>query len=110
MSIARLVCGYRLLYAALIVVASVQTLWAAQGVPHVVPLAAAEIAGALLIAWRPTQVPGLAILLGVFAAAQAMEALHGSWPVRFLLYAASALLIVLIDRALRAAPAPAAPI
>jgi hypothetical protein len=32
-----------------------------------------------------------------------MSALHGEWPTRFTLYAASALLIVTMDRALAAA-------
>jgi hypothetical protein len=39
----------------------------------------------------------------VFASAQLMSAMHGEWPTRFLLYAASALLIVTMDRALAVA-------
>ena len=81
-------------------VASLQTLVSEHGVPHVVPLAAAEILGALLLLWRRTQWVGLTLLLLVFAGAQLLAALEHSWPTRFLQYAASALLIVLLDRAL----------
>jgi len=46
---------------------------------------------------------GAGLLLVVFAGAQLISAMHGEWPIRFLLYAASALLIVTMDRALAAA-------
>jgi hypothetical protein len=36
----------------------------------------------------------------VFACAQLMSAMQGEWPTRFLLYAASAFLIVTMDRTL----------
>ncbi|PYY20782.1 MAG: hypothetical protein DMG62_22020, partial [Acidobacteria bacterium] len=67
---------------------------------HIVLLAAAEIAGALLLMWRRAQWVGAAVLLAVFAAAQIMSAVDGECPTRFLQYAASALLIVLLDRTL----------
>jgi len=114
MSARGLLCAYRLCYCLLILIASIQTL-AAEGAadPHVVPLATAEIAGALLLLVPRTQWLGLTLLLGVFACAQVLAALAAAWPTRFLQYAASALLIVLLDRALRAGratpPAPAVP-
>jgi hypothetical protein len=102
MSARRLLGGYRLLFCGLMVIASAQTLASAPAVPHVVPLAASEILGALLLLARRTQGAGLALLLLVFALAQLLAALAGDWPTRFLQYAASALLIVLLDRALGA--------
>jgi hypothetical protein len=100
-SAARVLAGYRLIFAALIVIASLQTLLAAQPDSHaVMPLAAAEIAGALILLWRRTQWLGACLLLGVFAAAQVMSVLAGEWPTRFLQYALSTLLIVMLDRAL----------
>jgi len=68
-----------------------------------VPLAAVEIAGALLLLWRRTQWLGAPLLLVVFAGAQALEAAAGSYPTRFLQYAASTVLIVLLDRSLSSA-------
>jgi len=91
---------YRLIFSALITVASVQTLLAAQGDYALTLLASAEIAGALMLGWRRTQWPGAALLLIVFAGAQLMSAMQGEWPTRFLLYAASVLLIVTLDRTL----------
>ena len=105
MSARRLLESYRLIFAGLILVASVQTLVSEHAVPHVVPLAATEVLGALLLCARRTQWVGLALLLLVFAGAQLLAALAGDWPTRFLQYAASALLIVLMDRALGARPA-----
>ncbi|MBV8405494.1 MAG: hypothetical protein JO203_15010 [Gammaproteobacteria bacterium] len=107
MSAGRLLAIYRLLFAALILIASLQTLASAPDHP-VVLLAATEIAGALMLCWRRTQWLGTALLLAVFAAAQALSALHGEWPTRFLIYAASALLIVMLDRRLPRAATPAA--
>jgi hypothetical protein len=103
MSARTLLGAYRLCYCVLILIASIQTL-AAEGAAdsHVVPLATAEIAGALLLLVPRTQWLGLTLLLGVFACAQVLAALSSAWPTRFLQYAASALLIVLLERALRA--------
>jgi hypothetical protein len=99
-SAARLLALYRLVFSALIIVASVQTLLATRGDHAVVLLAGSEIAGALALCWRRTQWLGACLLLGVFAFAQVLSALDGQWPTRFLLYAASALLIVSMDRTL----------
>ena len=100
MSARRVLAAYRLIFSVLIVVASLQTLLATQGNHAVVLLAGTEIAGALILCWRRTQWLGAGLLLVVFATAQLLSALHGEWPTRFLLYAASALLIVTMDRAL----------
>ena len=102
MSAGRLLGAYRRLFCALILVASVQTLASGHAVPHVVPLATTEVLGALLLLARRTQWAGLALLLLVFAGAQLLAARAGDWPTRFLQYAASALLIVCMDRALSA--------
>jgi hypothetical protein len=98
----RALAAYRLTFSALITIASLQTLLAAQGEHAVVLLAVTEIAGALILCWRRTQWLGAGLLLIVFGAAQLMSAMHGEWPTRFLLYGASALLIVTMDRALAA--------
>jgi hypothetical protein len=102
MSARGLLCAYRLLFCGLITVASVQTLAREHALPHVAALAATEILAALLLLLRRTQWLGLALLLLVFAGAQLLAALTGEWPTRFLQYAASALLIVLMDRTLGA--------
>ena len=105
MSAARILAAYRVIFCALIVVASVQTL-AEVPAHHVVLLAATEIAGALLLTWRRAQWAGAAALLVAFGTAEVMSALAGEYPARFLQYAASTILIVLLDRALmRARPA-----
>jgi hypothetical protein len=102
-SAGRTLAAYRFIFSALLTVASVQTLLAARGDRAVELLAAAEIAGALILCWRRTQWLGAGLLLIVFASAQALAATQGEWPTRFLLYAASALLIVTMDRALAVA-------
>jgi hypothetical protein len=98
----RILAVYRLIFSALITVSSVQTLVADPGSRAVVLLAGTEIAGALMLAWHRTQWLGAAVLLVVFACAQLLHAMQGEWPTRFLLYAASALLIVTMDRTLAA--------
>ena len=100
MSALRVLAAYRLVFSALIIVASVQTLLAAHGDRALLLLAASEIAGALMLCWRRTQWLGTGLLLIVFAGAQLLSAMQGEWPTRFLLYAASALLIVGMDRSL----------
>jgi hypothetical protein len=96
----RALAAYRLIFSALITAASAQTLMAARGEHGVALLALTEIAGALMLCWRRTQWLGAGLLLVVFACAQVLSAMQGEWPTRFLLYAASALLIVTMDRAL----------
>jgi hypothetical protein len=99
-SAARVLVAYRLVFCLLIVIASAQTLYAEHG-HHVMLLATVEIAGALLLVWHRTQWAGAALLLLVFAAAQAIAASEGEYPTRFLQYAASTLLIVGLSRALQ---------
>jgi len=99
MSAARILAAYRGIFGTLIVVASIQTLVAAPA-HHVALPAAVEIAAALMLMWRRTQWVGAAVLLLVFAGAQVLSAIEGEYPTRFLQYAASTLLIVLLDRTL----------
>jgi hypothetical protein len=109
MSSRHLLAGYRCTFCLLILIASAQTLVSALRLPHVAALAVAEIAGAVLLLGRRTQWLGLAVLLLVFGGAKVMAARHAAWPTHLLQYAASALLIVLLDRSLGgAAAAPAA--
>lgn len=95
----RILAAYRLVFSVLIIVASLQALLEAPA-HHVILLAAAEVLGALLLLWRQVQWLGLALLLIVFACAQVISAAEGDYPTRFAQYAASALLIVLMDRVL----------
>ena len=95
MSPGRILLAYRLIFCALIVVASAQTLFAEPG-HHVALLATVEIAGAVLLAWQRTQWAGAVLLVLVFAVAQVIAASEGEYPTRFLQYAASTLLIVLL--------------
>jgi hypothetical protein len=81
MSAARILTLYRAIFVALLSLASLQA----------------------LLLWRPTQVVGACVLLGIFAVAQVLSALEGQWPTRFLQYAASTLLIVAMGRAIRSA-------
>lgn len=97
MSAQRILMLYRLTFVALIIVASAQTMATESGHVHALVLATAEIAGAAALAWRRTQRAGAALLLLVFATAQIVSATLGLWPTHFLLYAASTLLIVLLD-------------
>ncbi len=99
MSAARILAAYRAIFGTLIVVASLQSLIAGRA-HHLVLLAAAEIAGALLLMWRRAQCVGAALLLAVFACAQVISAFEGEYPTRFLQFAASTVLVVMMDGAL----------
>jgi hypothetical protein len=99
----RILAGYRYLFCALLLIASAQALLTVQEHAHLALLAAAEASGALLLAVRCTQWPGAWTLLVVFSCAQIAAARASEWPVRFVLYAACAFLIVLLDGALRGA-------
>jgi hypothetical protein len=101
MSAARILSIYRALFVALLVVASIQALLAGhEGGHNIVPLAAAEIAGAVALLWRRSRPAGACVLLGVFACAQVLSALGGRWPTQFLQYAASTVLIIAMGRAI----------
>jgi len=105
-SAARILAAYRLVFVSVLSGAAVQALFLGQEGGHdIVWLAAAEIAGALALLWRPTQLAGAAVLLCVFAAAQVLSALAGRWPTQFLQYAASTLLIVAMSRSMHGARA-----
>jgi Cu/Ag efflux pump CusA len=107
LSAAHVLAIYRATFVALILIASVQALFAGhEGGHNIAPLAATEIAAAAALLWRRTQVPGACLLLAVFALAQVLSALDGRGPTHFLQYAASTVLIVVMDRALRVAPHP----
>ena len=107
MSAARTLAAYRAGFVALMVAASVQALLAAhEGRHNIVPLAAAEIVGAVALLWRRTQLLGACVLLAVFAVAQVLSAREGRWPTQFLQYAASTVFIVALDRSIGAQGAP----
>jgi hypothetical protein len=98
-SATRILLLYRGVFVALLTLASLQTLaLGAAGHGHAVPLAGVELAGALALLWRPTELLGGTLLLMAFAAAQVLAAGVGLWPTQFLQYAASTLLILLLGR------------
>ena len=88
---------YRYWFSGLLIAASLQSLAHAHG-DHASVLASAEIVGALLLLWRRLRLAAAGILLIVFAAAQVISALEGSWPTHYAQYAASVILIVLLGR------------
>ena len=100
MSSQRILTAYRLTFISLLMVSSVQTMMAAADGGHghhAMVLAIAEIAGAAALACPRTQLFGASLLLLLFAAAQILSAAMGEWTTRFLQYAASTLLIILLD-------------
>jgi len=94
----RLLQAYRFVFAGLILVASIETLIHEH---DAAALAAIEIAGVLLFAWRRTEIAGATVLVAVFTFAEAMTIARGQWPVHLLQYTAAAVFIVLLDRRLR---------
>jgi hypothetical protein len=109
MTPAGILSAYRCVFSVLIVAASVQTLLA-EPLHHALLIASVEIAGAVLLLWRRAQWIGATLLLLVFASAQVMAAAAGNYPTRFLQYAFSTLLIVMLDAVLeRPSPLPPAP-
>jgi hypothetical protein len=104
MSPGRILALYRCAFGALIIIASLQAVIAGrEAAHHILPLATAEILGALLLMWRRTQGAGACLLLGVLICAQALSVRDGKWPTHFLQYAASTILIVALDRSIRRA-------
>ncbi len=94
--------GYRYLFCVLLIIASAQALLTAGPEhAHVALLGLVEAIGAVLLMVRRTQWLGAWTLLAVFSCAQTAAARASEWPVRFVLYAACAFLIVLLDGALR---------
>ena len=97
----RILTVYRWVFVALIVAASVAAILASDmHAGHALLLATAEIAGALMLGIRRTQICGAALLMLVLVAALVLSALQGSWSTHLLQYAASTLFVVLLDRAL----------
>ncbi len=93
---------YRVLFIAVIVGLSVQTMMRAkQFSDHHFWLAAIEIMGCLLFLVRRTQTAGLALLLATFSVAAIHDIATGSLPFSLVLFGASAVTIVLLDRAIR---------
>jgi hypothetical protein len=85
---------FRLLYVACIIGLSVQTAAGARGsADHHFWLAVVEILGALLLAWRRTQMAGLVVLLGVYAIATIITLHAGHLPLYLILYAGAAVAI-----------------
>lgn len=87
---------YRLVFAVLTIVASLQALLTQSH--HAVLVAPLEICGAFLFLWRRTQIAGAGLLLLVFALAGMIETIHGELPAHLLQYGASTVFILLLDR------------
>ena len=97
-----ILAGYRYLFCLLLVIASAQALLTAGDThTHARLLGQVEVLGAGLLLVRRSQWLGAWTLLAVFSCAQIAAARASEWPVRFVLYAACAFLIVLLDGALR---------
>jgi hypothetical protein len=96
----RAVAAYAVVFSLFIIWASVRT--AIDPGPHgggIRYLAFAEIIGGILFVWGKTRPVGLVILLVVFAIAAVIELHVHEWPVRFVYYAASALLVQYLSSA-----------
>ena len=103
MSASRILGFYRSSFVTLIVIASAQALMAAhERAHHAAPMACAEIAGALMLSWRKTQLLGAGLLVCVFLGAEMISVAQGTWPTQFLQYACCAIGIVMLDRAMAA--------
>jgi hypothetical protein len=90
----RALATYPAVFSVLIVWASLRA--ALNPAPHglgIQYLAAAEVVGAILFAFRRARFLGLAILLAVFAIAATIEIHLHELPLRFVFYAASALFV-----------------
>jgi len=87
---------YRLVFAVLTIVASLQALLTQSH--HAVLVAPLEICGAFLFLWRRTQIAGAGLLLLVFALAGMIETIHGEFPAHLLQYGASTVFILLLGR------------
>ena len=103
MNLARWILGYRLVFVAFLVVASAMTVAGAHDhAGHfgfgLQLFGSAEIAAALLFLFRRTQLPALAALLAIFAAAFVLAIFAGEMPLRFVYYAATAAFILAVDR------------
>lgn len=93
---------YRVLFVAVIIGLSVQTMTRANEFSdHHFWLAAIEIVACLLFLVRRTQIAGVTLLLAVFSVAAIHDIATGYVPFSLVLFGASAVTIVLLDRAIR---------
>jgi hypothetical protein len=98
----RILNAYRLIFATAIIALSVLTAIHAKRVTdHHFWLAAIEIVAALLFMVRRTQQIGMSLLLAVFAVVAVHDVATGEIPVSLLLFGATAIAIVMLDRAIR---------
>jgi hypothetical protein len=98
----RILGVYRAIFVAVIIALSVQTaLHAKRLTDHHFWLAAIEIIASLLLLVRRSQRVGLGLLLAVFAVVTIHDIATGGLPFALLLFGASAVTIVLLDRAIR---------
>lgn len=98
MTAAALLSCYRLVVSGILLVSTSLTIIGPEHDARA--LAALEIAGTLLFAWRRSQYAGAAILVGVFAFAEFVSASHGHLITYFLQYAAAVIFVVAMDRRL----------
>jgi hypothetical protein len=102
MASSKILSAYRATFVAIIIALSVQTMtYAKQFSDHHFWLAAIEIAACLLFLIRRTQIAGLALLLAVFSGAAIHDIVTGHIPFSLVLFGATAVTIVLLDRAIR---------
>jgi len=100
MSVLRPVVWYRLVYVACIAYMSIETARGAHGVTdHHFWIGSAEAAAVLLLLYRPLRAAALTALLATYALAAGVSIASGHVPAYLVLYAASAVLIVQLDRA-----------
>lgn len=99
MSVLRPVVWYRFVYAACIAYMSIETVISAHGVlDHHFWIGSAEAAAALLLLYRPLRTAALTTLLVIYALVAGLGIAQGHVPASLILYAASAVLIVQLDR------------
>jgi hypothetical protein len=90
---------YRIVYVGCITVLSIETMTHAKSMTdHHFWLGGIEVIGALLLLVRRTQLTGLVILSLVYAGAAVHTLLTGGVPAGLALFAASAWIIVFVDR------------
>lgn len=100
MSVLRPVVWYRFVYVACIAYMSIETVRGAHGVSnHHFWIGSAETAAVLLLLYRPLRVAAFVALLAIYALAAGLSIASGEIPARLILYAASAMLIMQLDRA-----------
>jgi hypothetical protein len=98
----RIIAWYRVIFVAVIIALSVETMTRAKRLTdHHFWLAAIEIIACLLLLIRRTQTVGLALLLAVISVVAIHDVVTGGLPFGLVLFGASATTIVLLDRAIR---------